>query len=418
MLIENLSKHLGDGLDAEGMFWNAAFDLGKEIEEEMQRMLDMRRVKRADIRASKLPKLIEKHVGIKCRWLGENEGEANAYALRPTMTNDHVAYLEDYMKNFMREVNEGADYPKKPVYGWVDLKNGRIGGMFSEFEHTCGLDVAFFDDGYTARQITAIILHEIGHLFYFYAALSWRLSTNYYMDFVAKKVFGLQKEEERILYLTRAQLENNDIKDIDEIAKSKSLEQIQVILFKNNLESTNSALGINVYDHRGWEFLADKYATRAGYGADLGQSLEKMYRDFKAKEDIKTEWQKYFETVLAVWVIVMFSPLIVFGLLTANLQEEIYDSPKRRIEVIRKQIIEMLKEAPDKKTRDFAMGQINRLDKVLATHPEDKMPALVFLQAHFGMFGGRKRHRSLTTQKLLEHFANSELRVAAERLND
>lgn len=414
MLIENLSTYLGDGLDAESLFTKHSFALGQEVEELMQVLFDRRSVTKKDIRECGLDKLIQKHTGLKCKLIGENEGSPNAYAMFPHLTVDHVAHLEKEQKEMLRDYFE-VKAPKKPVFGWVDIKNGRIGGDFLKIDHIIGLDVGFFsrDRNFTAAEITAIILHEVGHLFYWYAALSWSMSSNYYMEFLAKRVFNQQDPKERILIATTGQLRNGDLKEIDEIANASSLDQIRLVMFNNNLEATNSALGINVYDHRGWEFLADKYAARAGYGAPLASGLRKMYKEFG--EQPSSVLENIFQAVAVTFCAILMAPLVLLLLNIFNFQENIYDDNKKRLEIIRKQLIELMGEAVDPADRKMLLKQIDQVGTLIKDMPDDSRTVFEFLQGQFGPTG-RKLQRSLTTQKLLEHFANSELRVAAERL--
>ncbi|CAH0448060.1 hypothetical protein SM033_00236 [Vibrio phage vB_VpaM_sm033] len=417
MNVFDFDNILGDGLDQESMLKFKHSNLGPELEKEINLLRTRSTVRKKDVENSELAKIVFDHTGIRNK-VKAMAGEYNAYAMFPTLSADHVFY-DTYDNKQMVKDYFRVKSPEEAVVGWVDVKAGRIGGYFSEIMHEQGIGLEFFNNSqFDTKEIVAIMLHEIGHLFYYYHKLSFMRSANYYMDHLAKELDEIKDPEKRIAYATKKQLKKGDVKSLKEISQAKDKSQITIILHNDILEEAGSDLGINNYDTRGWEYLADRYANSMGYGDYVVSGLDRMYQIYGIRNT-----SKWVNAIIQTFVLIILTvytagvvPLLLLTLV--DHQRPVYDDPKKRFEVIRKDMIGQLRLLPiDDKEKPKIIRRIQNIDEVLNRMEPDTMDVFQFLQSHFGP-RGRKVYRHTTVQKTLEHFANSELRLRAERLRN
>lgn len=417
MSIFNFGSLMDDGLDQESMLSFLRSKLGPRIEAEISALRERSKVRLKDIDRSDLVKIVFEETGIRSKIKGIS-GEYNAFAMFPTLSADHVFYDTYDNKEVVRDYFN-IKKPEEARIGWVNIKAGRIGGYFSEIMHEMGIGQEFFNDSrFTDAEITGIMLHEIGHLFYYYHKLTFVRSTNYYMDHLAKEASEIKDPEQRIAFLTKKQLKRGDLKSMSEYKNAQNKEQIMIIMHSDLLEEAGSDLGINNYDTRGWEYLADRYANSQGYGDSVASGLNKMY-DIYGMQKNTPRWAHILTQTITLLALTVFTygiaPLIILGLI--DTLRPVYDDPRKRFEVIRKDMIGQLRLLEmDPKEKAKIIKKIDNMDDILKDYGPDMMGVFEFLQATFGP-SGRKRYRHMNVQKTLEHFANSELRLRAERLN-
>lgn len=413
---EEMGSYFGDGFDTESL-WSKS-ELGPRLEAELKRMRANGRIGKKDLVRSDFIKIVKEETGITARFKYQSgDNNMDLWVMTPVMDANHV-FLGARGQSVNYQEYVGVKGPEEAKLGFVDFKNGRIGGWFSEIMHDIGVGEWFMNDHktFTAGELVGGILHELGHVFYFYAMLDYAMSTNYYMDFLAKEAFMQPTPEKRVAFLTEKQLRKGDLKRLDEAKTATTQDQLSIVLFKEATDNAKSQLGLPAYDMRGWEFLADRFAIQQGYGNQVSSFIYKI-EDWVGdlNQLSNNRWLSVLVTVLCILASLIYFPVTLLVLASFDLQFDIYDKTKQRHKVIRKGIIQNLKYVDEKDKKEI-LRQVDEMDKRLLKYGEDQRGLWEFLQATFGPTG-RKKYRSITTQKLLEHFANSELRVAAERLN-
>lgn len=401
-----------DELDAESIGYQRNSQFGVELEAEINRLRNLKVKTAREWRESNLAAIIKKYTRLKAK-LVLDEGE-NAWAMIPSMTAESGAALTKEYKEMLAQHGFNKK-PEKPVIGTVDIKRGIVGGDFEKYSHTIGMGAGFLNNKlFTDAEITGILLHEIGHVMYYYFYLAYSMSTNYYLDYVCKHAITIPREEERIAYLTKAQLRSGDLEHIEEAARQKNLDQMRIIVHTDLFEDTSSMLGNSAYDHRGWEFLADNFATAHGYGTGVASGLRKVYELYGVMPQTSSRLAGLLFFVIAGFATAGL--LFLFGavlLATCDLQHETYDTLRKRFEAIRKNLIGHLREAPPE-DRKAIIRQINIMEDNLDGVEEETPNVLVWMQQTFGP-SGREKYRNTQVQQHLEHFANSEARLLAER---
>ncbi len=407
---------LSDHVSLEAISFQLEKAFGKELEQEIT-ALRADRITSGKVKASKLSEITFKHTGLMIAYKGFED--MNAYIEFPEVDKNHPFFgsvgWSEYLEN---KATDRLHQKKKILEFVVDLNKGRVGGVISEIPHnsSIGLPLLRGDHGFTVKECVAIMLHEIGHALSFYECFFRTASTNYLMTHMAEDLMGAADQTKRAYVLAEYRKEGFTIASAAEMAKSATEDEVRMHIINDNVNSSKSVMGINIYDVRGWEQLADQYATRWGYGKDIVSGLDRLYSAFGMPT--KHSWVM---NVIGTLVLLGAGPagwaVIIAGLFLTDTQQRIYDDPKKRFEVIRKELIANLKAVKDKNSRKQISSEIDTIDELL-TNYEDYRSTFQFIQATFGLMGGRRIHRSITAQQLTEHFANSEARLLAARLEE
>ncbi len=179
------------------------------------------------------------------------------------------------MKQALGDANPANALRLSARVGTVDLRTGRVDGIFAATAPTIlsvGVEI-FKRPLLTDHEVSAIILHEVGHLFAYYYMLSKNYRTDYILDQLAR--LGDYDRSVQIEFLdTVADLTQLDIKSAEVNTADLS---VQVVA--NNVQTIQRELGTKYLDGQMTEVVADQYATRFGAGVHLTVALDKIGRD-------------------------------------------------------------------------------------------------------------------------------------------
>lgn len=162
--------------------------------------------------------------------------------------------------------------------GSVDLKRGRVSGVYAEIEHEIFMPVkAIRDKKFDSEELAAITLHEVGHLFSYYECMIRMVRDNQVLLGVTRGLDGsdTQKEREAVLLTAKQVLKLKDMNPA-EVSQITNKKVIEAILISESAEVTRSELGTPLYDANNFEFLADQFAARCGAWKPLVTGLDKL----------------------------------------------------------------------------------------------------------------------------------------------
>lgn len=166
--------------------------------------------------------------------------------------------------------------------GTIDLKKAKVSGIFSEYDSKLYLNFYLLVAKYklSPSEITAIILHELGHLFYTYEYADRLETTNQILANVSKELLSDKKEKNLKYIYTELKSIKQDLKESDVDVLVNGRRTIAgYFLFKTIIGSINSQSGARHYDKTSAEQLADNFASRFNYGRQLISALEKLDTD-------------------------------------------------------------------------------------------------------------------------------------------
>jgi hypothetical protein len=248
-----------------------------------------------------------------------------------------------------------------------------------------------------------------------------------------KEAVGIKDPTVRTKIIMKA---SNDVNlQISETVAEETLrkfgENADVVLLSMYVKQLNTLTKTNYYDARNCEQIADQFAVQHGAASSLGKALEKLS---KLGFDINYMQTPTFVILEVIKVaIVMFAGLgailtggfgggffFALGMLLFAPGAKIYDDPKDRLEFMKRQLIDDLKQLnlQDKKNAELIKtitDHIDELDRLIV----DVKDRRTFMTAIWDTVTpwGRNREQQEAKQKLLEQALNNDLFAKAAKIS-
>lgn len=390
----------------------------------------------------KITDVIKKYTGISV----VISAEYKCFAMMPPDLNKNHTLIDNIYREFYE--NKELKKQKGTIEAFVDIKNFRIGGAFKDVKVELFLDPAMMWDtsltyrvALTPAEVSAVILHEVGHMFSYFALAAHTYSINLPMLGTLNRIANTPDTEKVEIILKEWNDSDNTLTKVDvkELA-GKNKQIIVTALVSNQIKDTKTLMKQREYEEVNAEHLADKFAVRCGAGAEITTALNKMFMVYGTKQTRNTISYLFHEFISgfalfmyvswAVGGVMALNPittpllLMIGGLGTVillatntNSGGGIYDTEINRFGRMRNDMVSMLKD----KEIDKAVGKrvrdgIATIDKVVSKYKENK--SLV------GMLGDMvlRYHRRLLSQtefyKELEKLSANSLFVAAYDLRN
>ncbi len=198
----------------------------------------------------------------------------------PEMIRDNY-YIKDEKKILKESVG---------LKGSVDLKNGKVEGIFTTYKHTLYLDLKLLLSklNLTGAQVTAIVLHEIGHAFTYYEYANRLAQTNELLAQLAFDIHNGDNSPEKREYIFKdigatLQLSSEEVADL---YNSNDKYILSSKIYKLYVKEIGKMSKISKYDETNSEALADNFAVRQGYAKELVTALDSMYKGSPYQSDL------------------------------------------------------------------------------------------------------------------------------------
>jgi hypothetical protein len=369
--------------------------------------------------------IVRQHTGLNVKFI-----LADYYpcVMIPEINRNNVL-INDFTKNFL-DNKDGIKFIKEAkgfARGSVNLKTGRVTGVFTELVSTIYLPVKMIRGSkYTPGENAAVTLHEVGHLFTYYEFISRTVRTNQVLAGVTRALdqSSTQKDREAVLMTAKQAL---DLKDMDaaEVAKITNAKVVEVVIITSVVKETRSEIGTNLYDSNNFEFLADQFASRQGASRDLVTALDKLHREFGVMAFRSQPFYILMEAVKLVLFVGGLATIASVGwpafalalTLMANdaVGDPTYDRPEVRLKRIRNDLIERSKQ------KDLAPGEDKQIKEDLVAIEKilegvkDRFQLIGYVTRYvFGL--GRARFEAEALQQELESFVANNLFGRADDL--
>lgn len=328
----------------------------------------------------------------------------------------------------------------KGVKGTVDLKNAKVGGMFSEYEVKLYMNfkTLFIDLKASPGEVTAIMLHEMGHAFYACSFADRVDTTNQILSEIVKNLSGKKDLEVSIVYRELEKINPNITeKEIDDIVNGTRViagPRLAKIVF----EGFRHQLKDDTYDQTSFEALADNFASRFNYGRELVSGLDKLGEYFGAPErDESMRFYLYFMqvmglAVLATYIFLFFSvsipAIMILGIIITliiyshgeKMKDYTYDDLRIRYNRIRQDAINQIKvllekdDGTSKEQLKEILSSIENTDKIISGLKDFNL--MFYNLSNFIFPSNRKARNSVKEQQLLEQLASNDLFLKAATL--
>lgn len=305
-----------------------------------------------------LEELIFKRLGLKVKFQTQYPTHG---AILPLPVAEYHTLLGDWFKGhpFYQEQLKKLKLEDKDT-GTIDLDKARVGGLFSQYTHALYINfgLTLFTDNLLPSEVTAIVLHELGHAFTFYEYSDRCTAANRVMSTVLDAL--KEKPEKRnYTYIYRQIQSISDLtdKDVDELLSTPNPQILTGRLALILGQHISHEARVSKYDQTSSEQLADQFSTRFGYGRALVTGLDKIM----AKYSFVNSQAMYSFSLLveAATIVGAFASLaLVPGVLTGiiaglvvmmmsgsgdNNRDMTYDDLKIRYTRIRNDLIQQLK---------------------------------------------------------------------------
>lgn len=212
------------------------------------------------------------------------EDDPNAFIITAD-SNSANPMRPDVIKEQLRRTSIPSE--KDLFKGTVDLRTGRVSGIYSEVPLDIFFSMAFFKKTpkgsyFQPEEIAAILLHEMGHGLMYLRYLGGLTLANIVVgEIISKYQEGADPVIMAEVIKVAEQKTGYRLKDLGPvIGAGKSPLLIQQVIMSAAIEQIRSELGTRYYDARAFEFTADQFAARHGAGEYIVTGLDRMYREF------------------------------------------------------------------------------------------------------------------------------------------
>ena len=255
-------------------------NFGDELTAEFKTLRGSRIITNSDLIKTNINEIIFKHTGILTNVLLE-EGDG-ATAIFPALDKNN-AIINEWRKYYLDNIDSDKLF-KNPngINGVVNLKTGKVSGDFSLIENkiTIGHLLLIKDSAYSTEEVTAALLHEIGHIFFYFAMLIKTTITNCILIEGVNRLINANGKEQKIKLIKEIEnVSGSTITQKDKIIESSNNSPIlyATILISDLVKPNKYSSEIDVYSLHSFEQMADQYVCRFGYGKHLATCLNKMF---------------------------------------------------------------------------------------------------------------------------------------------
>ena len=377
------------------------------------------------IKKSMISQVIKRETGLNTVLNIEKRFGVNAAVWLPTLDNNHP-FISAYLGGngyaaFNGTAGDIIDaLEKNNISGKVDTKNCTVSGTFSKYETTVVVGYELISDlRFTAREVSAIILHELGHLFTYYQFLGTSVHGAVVTGLISKGVMETQDYESRLKVIKKAEA-HLGIEGINaEKYASNGGKGLDVVLLTKYAKRIYETSGHQMYDLRNTEQLADTFAIRHGAGADLVTALNKIYKQFGDRSTVSAVTHVFVELMkVCLWLLsLLVLPIttLVLTVFLSPMQFKIYDDPKARTTFAKRQLIEELKnpKLPAKRRLEV----LNDIETIEAVEAElnDRRTLYTVIWENFSSLG-RRSVKEEDYEKKLEAMLYTDIYTRANQI--
>ena len=343
--------------------------LKKQIEKSIRKIRESGSYTDDSVKKSGLQKIIKSFSGISTTIVVERDDEyAYDFAVIPPSLIERNVLLHRTAEEDKKIFERWQEMVKKikELELNIDLSRFKISGPLSELNIPLfiGYRALTFDSRLSIEETTAIILHELGHVFYYLLFMINGVKTNVVLQSLNSKNFFDSEKELKIKLLNEVEKDLDvNLGDKDSVANLKTEAVIPVIV--NNIgKEYRKEIPTGLYDFRTFEFLADQFVVVNGAGRALATGLHKFNmlnpkfanneKDLIIKNIVKILKTIRISSIFVLGTtlifgittsLMLFMGGIMLRLIMANLfsQKSKYDPPKIRLAKIKEQLIASLR---------------------------------------------------------------------------
>jgi len=350
----------------------------------------------------------------------------------PMIMNKYHVFLHESLHGFDGIAHQEAALKMwDGQTGWVDTSKAKVGGMFSSYTHQFFMNPIYMvrQCGTDAGEMTAILLHEVGHLFDNYEFSSRLESTNQVLAELTNAIkLGEDAKKTEYLYAKYLDLTNSQ-EDRDLLTSGKTRVVIGAELFRKHFNYMKSQLPNRKYDETSSEMSADLFASRFGYGRQLVNGLDKTViegdKELISSINFTVNTIELMSLTAYIFIGLVGGPFVALGiagwmifilnLSGTNNQDMTYDVLKDRYLRVRQHYVQMLKNSGiDREEAQKIINDIYVIDDLVKNIKPFR--SIFKSMADFIFPSHRDAKNDIAVQRLLESLAHNDLFLKAAEL--
>lgn len=296
---------------------------------------------------SALENLIFDRLGIRTLTRVNDYPVHDAGIYMPRLTNNH-ALVEEYRRLAGRgpSTYEALKRLKDLEFkGWVNHHRVKVGGVFSRITLTAEYSAVFFNSPTLSdEECAAIILHELGHGYFYFALLHLSVTTNLVLHYATEQLKDATRASVQMEILGQVE-DLLDIKLDDKAGLRQGGSVFEFVVANEAVRTLRSELGSSTNDQATFEQLADFFSVRHGAGRHLATALDKIGGTRNGRR--RTVFTAILNAIGDTFEVIKHLGLLHFGVVRQLLTDPVadaYDPPKVRLQRIREQLLTALKQ--------------------------------------------------------------------------
>lgn len=159
------------------------------------------------------------------------------------------------------------------IEGRVDYAKGKVSGFFSKIVNKFSFSRKTFDGHFTAPELAAPFLHEVGHAWINCAYMGETLATNFVLAELVGQYDTLADVRKKFLI---GKAITKMVGSDREVTEKTDGAELTAFVLEGQVRRMQKVAGTRWYDRRLTETLADQFAVRFGAAADLVRALTKF----------------------------------------------------------------------------------------------------------------------------------------------
>lgn len=384
-----------------------------------------------------LEAIVKKYTGLTIQFLNGNVSNVQVMF---SVVNPNMVLFDKLFRTFCtgdidETLKDAFEFKKHNI---VDLKSSKVSGIFSTFKSVVTMNLNLFNKlKFTPGHLTALFLHELGHVFTQYEFITRQVTTNQVLSSVMRTVINKDNiKQKEVVFKKAFELLNSKDENINDIINSNDAKIVATVFIKKSFDNLKSELGVSNYDYTSCEALADQFASRHGYGREVIEALDILHKNWGSFE--KNAFVKHTVNITQMFSIIsaaimstlgivvgfaalslVLTSLYAFLLLCGNGETSKnfgYDILKTRYLRIREDMIQFLKDKDlDPKYIKDTLEDIKVIDKLVATTHEQLY--LFDKIANFINPYNRKLRNSVELQRDLEVLSMNDFFIKSAELS-
>lgn len=439
-------------LSTEAASYTRNNNLFSELSEEFRRFREKHKPDDKDLQdalfGGNFTPLLRKYTGMHITFMIDEDEQPNAYVVPPGIDRNNPILHQLSQHPFNSRDIVSSTEKSGETFVWVDRENAKVSGPLAELAIPIYITkgMLYLEEkagGYvfSPEEASAIILHEIGHVFSYYDALSLNWRRNIILYSHVEEFRDTNDAQYKLKIINKLKAQQLLPKDLDDKMVINGDKDKQAILIVTLAQRAIAEDPKSVFANATmFESAADQFATRLGAGEHLTSGLMKLYRLYKGNSALYRfnyylmlylEALFLFVSAKNVWIAILFPGMktIIFALcglmyifnaiVSAYLMNmNPYDDPLDRILRIRREMIGSLKEgnapARYKKSLVESLDHIDEMIKEndIALDKNHHFNHLLFTQI-IPFF--RTNRKTKEKQQLFEKLVNNDIYLASAR---